>query len=295
VRLLRATLPGSIAIRTDFGADTPGVRADSTQVHQVVMNLGTNAAHAIGARQGTIEIASEATLVDAGRASVLPDLTEGLYAHVTVRDDGSGMDSEILGRVFEPFFTTKQTGHGTGLGMSVVHGIMKSHDGAVLVESEPGAGTTVHLYFPARAHVPPPSPDVQARVPLGRGEHVLYVDDEEALVFLATRVLGRLGYRVTGRSDPLQAVGDFRAAPSEFDAVVTDVSMPGMSGFEVAKQLLAIRPDLPVVLTSGVVNREDIARAHDLGVRDVIVKPNTTGELGDILHRLLSGRRPGAS
>jgi two-component system, cell cycle sensor histidine kinase and response regulator CckA len=294
--LLRATLPAQIEIVTGFDADTPPVAADGTQIHQIVINLGTNAAYAMRERGGTLAVKLCAVTVgtdfatkQAGQVVIAPD--PGDYACLTVRDTGSGMTAELLTRIFEPFFTTKAMGQGTGLGLAVVHGIVRSHDGGIAVASRLGSGTTFYLYFPRAAAeaiaVPTPPPDPCA----GQGKRVLYVDDEEALVFLTTRVLGRLGYEVTGRTDARQALAEFRADPNRFDAVVSDLSMPGMTGPDLARELLALRPSLPIVLTSGYVREEDGNRLRELGIRDLVLKPNTVEDLGATLHKVLSAAR----
>jgi PAS domain S-box-containing protein len=286
LQLLRATLPAMIEMCTEFVPTVPAVATDATQIHQVIVNLATNAAHAIGPRGGLIEFRLDAMHVSAGLASTSPGLREGHYTRLSVSDNGCGMDQATLERIFDPFFTTKPAGQGTGLGLSVVHGIMQSHGGAVTVYSQPGQGSTFRLYFPAAegavstTAAPPPE---AAR---GRGERVLYIDDEEALVFLATRLLERLGYTVTGYTDPAAALQAFRSHPGDFDVVVTDLSMPGMSGFELARELLTLRPDVPILMTSGYVRPEDEEAALQRGIRALILKPTTIEELGRTLDRL---------
>jgi len=206
-----------------------------------------------------------------------------------VSDDGAGMSREVLEHIFEPFFTTKTYGTGTGLGLSVVRGIVRNHDGAITVASDPGKGTTFQLYFPAVAGAaaersraqdgPLPSPS------RGGGRRVLYLDDEEALVALASRLLERLGYQVSGFTQPAAALAAFAADPQAFDVVVTDLSMPGLNGIEVARQLLSVRPDLSVLLTSGYLRAEEIQRARAVGIRDMIRKPAAIEELGAALAR----------
>jgi CheY-like chemotaxis protein len=296
LRLLRASLPSTLEIQVEHDPGTPNVLGDTTQLHQVIMNLGTNAAQAIGAAEGVIHVSTREVVIEAGVAPGGP--APGRYALLTVRDTGRGMSADVLERVFEPFFTTKGLGRGTGLGLSVVHGIVKAHEGALSVTSELGRGTSFHVYFPAtevraselRSH----RPDV-ARA---HGEHVLYVDDEEALVFLATRMLKRMGYRVTGHSDAARALDDFRCRPSEFDAVISDISMPGLSGIELVRELLALRPELPVVMTSGFIRPEDTVAAEHLGVAALIPKPNTVEDFAQILHEVIAehaSARPAAN
>jgi CheY-like chemotaxis protein len=197
------------------------------------------------------------------------------------------MDLHILDQIFDPFFTTKGPGEGTGLGLSVVHGIVTQHDGAIRVESELGKGTTFHLYFPASPDTPASVAKIADRATReGRNEHILYVDDDEDIVFLAARTLKRLGYRVSGYGDATLALEEFRARPREFDAVVTDLSMPRMSGLDFAQQVLETRPDIPVVISSGCVRPEDEERAQRIGIHRLILKPNTLEQLQRDLDQL---------
>jgi PAS domain S-box-containing protein len=289
LKLLRATLPALVEIRTHFDPDVPGVLADATQVYQVVMNLGTNAAHAMGPSGGRLELRLETVTADAGTSSLAPELREGRYVRLSVCDTGCGMDATTRERIFEPFFTTKPVGEGTGLGLSVVHGIMKSHEGAITAESQPGAGTTFRLYFPV-AEAPAAATSAPPGDVRGQGEHVLYVDDEEALVYMTSRILERLGYRVTGFTDARQALEAVRARSGDFDAVVTDLAMPGLPGLELARAIRALRPDIPLVLTSGYVRPADVQALRDLERAELVLKPNIVAELGPTLHRLLAAQ-----
>jgi PAS domain S-box-containing protein len=286
LKLVRATMPAMIEIRTNFAAGLPPVAADSTQVHEVIVNLATNAAHAIGKKSGLIEVGLEATSVTPEGASISPDLKAGRYVRISVADDGCGMDPETLRQIFDPFFTTKSPGQGTGLGLSVVYGIMKSHGGAVTVYSDPGRGTKFHLYFPALEGAIESTPVEHHEIDRQRCERVLYVDDEEALIFLMTRALGRLGYKVSGYSDPQEALQEFRSRPGDFDVVVTDFSMPRMPGFELARELLAVAPRLPIVLMSGYVRPEDQEAAQCAGIREFIPKGDSAEHLARTLDEL---------
>jgi PAS domain S-box-containing protein len=286
-RLLRPSLPDALTVELELASKAAMVLADSTQVHQVVMNLVTNAMHAIGQQPGVIRIASREVVVDSQHGEELTELDDGTYVHVSVEDSGCGMDAATLARIFEPFFTTKSPGRGTGLGLSVVHGIMGAHRGTVRVTSVPGQGTTFHLYFPV-AEQRAISPSTPASLAAPKGEHILYIDDEEALVFLATRMLKRLGYRVTSYSSAAQALDDFRQRAAQFDVVISDISMPGMSGLELARELLSVRAELPVVLTSGYIKTEDAAQARSLGVKALVSKPSTAEEFGQLLLDALS-------
>jgi PAS domain S-box-containing protein len=287
MKLLRATLPAEIDIRAHYATGLPAVLADPNQIEQIIANLGINAGHAIGRRPGLIEIQLDALQVDSELASVSADLKEGCYIRLRFSDNGSGMPREVMDRIFEPFFTTKAPNAGTGLGLSVVRGILKNHDAAVSVYSEPGRGTRFHLYFPAAQNIDPAVAAMRTEPKRGRGERILYLDDEESLVVLAKRLLERMGYQVTGFNDSAQALAAFTTAPEDFDLVLTDLSMPGMSGMEVSRRMLEIRPDIPVLLATGYVRNEDVEQARSIGIREVIWKPQTIGEMGDLLAQQL--------
>jgi PAS domain S-box-containing protein len=285
--LLRATLPARIEIRSSFSPALPSISADSTQLHQVIMNLATNAVRAMGEQPGILEVIVKPVTIASDFSVPNIKLKAGEYVRVSISDTGCGMEASVLERIFDPFFTTQAPGQGTGLGLSVVHGIAKDHDAAISVYSEPGKGTVFHLYFPAIGKGADTAKPLLA-APRGRGQHLLYVDDEEALVMLATRSLGRLGYKVTGEIDPVRASQLFRKNPAQFDAVVTDLSMPGMSGSELARQIMEVRPDIPVVMMSGYLRPEDEEEARRLGVRDLILKPDTIEDLAQSLDRLFT-------
>ncbi len=295
VKLMRATLPAGIHLATAFGADAAKTKAlaDPTQIHQVVMNLCTNAWHAMKNAAGSIDIGLEQIKLDAGEIRGDTHLPPGPYIHLSVRDTGCGMDAATLARIFEPFYTTKQVGQGTGLGLSVVHGIMQTHEGAVGVDSRPGEGSTFHLYFPA-LEVDAETVEVEdqaATESAGRGQHVLYVDDDEALVFMVTRMLERQGYRVSGHTWAKDALDMLRADPHQFDLVVTDYNMPGLSGLDLMREVRAIRADLPVALTSGYITDELRQQAAESGVRHLIYKPNTVSELCEAVRTLTNETR----
>ena len=284
LKLLRATLPASIEVRTDFADNLPAVSVDATQIHQVIVNLAVNASHAIGSKKGLLEFKVRPALVEDPETSASMDLPPGNYVRLSVSDNGCGMDRRTLDQIFDPFFTTKAPGEGTGLGLSVVHGILTNHGGTIRVYSEPGRGTAFHLYFPASegtAEVVPAA--VVNGVHKGGNQHILYVDDDEGLVFLGTRMLKRLGYRVTGYVDASLALAEFRSRPQEFDFVVSDLSMPRMSGLELAEQILAIRPDIPVVISTGYIRPEDQEKAQAVGVYKLIQKPHTMEHLQQTL------------
>jgi PAS domain S-box-containing protein len=295
LKFARAALPAMVEIRAKVASQVPLVAADATQIHQILLNLATNSAHAIGTRGGLIEIELTALDIEPGAVACALDnnvgqLSAGHYARLTVRDNGCGMSPEVAERIFDPFFTTKPVGQGTGLGLSIVHGIMRSSGGAITVQSELGKGTAFHLYFPAaEAASLTSATGTHQTLARGGGQHVLFIDDEDALVRLGTLNLTRQGFKVTGCTEPAAALREFHRDPDAFDAVVTDLSMPGMSGFECAREMLATRPDLPIVLTSGYIRPEDEAQAQSLGIRAVCSKPTALNELGEILSGVLSG------
>ena len=288
LKLMRATLPARVRIDTQFVAGLPPAQVDPGQIHQVMVNLATNAAHAIGEKNGTIHVRLDTVDVSAEDRQAAGQLEEGKYLRLFVSDDGCGMDRATMNRIFDPFFTTKKQGEGTGLGLSVVHGIVTSHGGAIAVTSQPGEGTAFHLFFPIAMEAVEAAVEAPKESPQARSEHILYVDDEEALVFLATRLLERRGYRVSGFTNAATAINQFRDNPGDFDAVVTDLSMPGMSGFELTEGIHQIRADIPVVLTSGYLQAEDQQRAESLGIRETIQKPATAEKLAGALEKILS-------
>ena len=286
LKLLRATIPASIEIVCKMESQTPNVLADSTQVHQIVTNLVTNAWHAIGNKPGAIIVQLAVFPVDEDFARTHPDLRPGRYLRLSISDNGQGIGSETLGRIFEPFFTTKAPGQGTGLGLSVVHGLMKSFDGAITVYSQPEKGTSFHLYFPALEFSASVSPAEEIAASRGHGERILFVDDEPVLTVLGERFLIRLGYTPVVQTDPRAALAQFQDQP--FDIVVTDLTMPHLNGIELARSLWDLRPETRIVLTTGYSATLDPARARSLGFRDLLLKPYSVHGLGEVLQRALS-------
>ena len=285
--LVRSTLPTTIAIELRIEEPVPVVLADLSQVHQVVMNLCTNSAHAMRGNPGRLEIVLTGVRVDAALMRAQPELREGRYACISISDTGTGMTPEVLKRVFEPFFTTKAPGEGTGLGLSVVHGIMQDHEGAVLVESRPGRGTTFQLFFPEQLGVAEAVSAGGDALLRGRGERILFVDDEQALCSSTQRLLEKIGYRVEASSSPVAALERFRANPGSFDLVITDLTMPFMTGMELALAMIALRPGLPVVLASGFSGTWTRESVRAQGLRDLIIKPMTAAALSTTLRRVL--------
>ena len=284
VRLLRATLPGRSVVDLQLETDIPLVLADATQIQQVAINLVNNAAQAMRDAPGRIGIKVDSVMLDTSFAQAHPAL-RGLHAahpgrtvRVSITDNGPGMDAPTLERIFEPFFTTKPIDEGTGLGLSVVHGIVQTHEGAITVESRPGKGATFVVYLPtvqagvAQAPGEPVTEMLATQVDASDGRRILYLDDDASLVSLVSRLLGRQGYRVSGFIDQQEALAAIRENPAAFDLVVTDYNMPGMSGLEVARAIREMRADLPVAVASGVVDEALQVQAGGAGVRELIFK-----------------------
>ena len=302
VRLLRATFPARIPIEVQCDADVPSVLADKTQIEQVLINLATNAMQAMRDAPGRIRISLDCVLLDATMAKAQPVLHDLLTHHpgrtvrLTVSDTGPGMDAATLARIFEPFFTTKPVGEGTGLGLSVVHGIAQAHEGAMIVNSSPGQGTTFALYLPI-AQIPEPvqesghgATSAGLAVPVGTGRQILYVDDDAALVFLVKRLLERRGIRVMAHTSQQAALDALRANPAGFDLVLTDYNMPDISGLDVARAVRQIRADLPVVVATGFIDETLRAQAVDAGVREVIFKASAAEDFCSAIAALLPGK-----
>ncbi len=286
LKLLRVTLPTSVDIEINL-REAPRVLADVTSVHQVVTNLGTNAAHAMP-EGGRLAITLEPFFVRDSFARANPELHEGEYAVLTIRDSGHGMDAATRARVFEPFFTTKAPGSGTGLGLAMVHGIMKEHDGAVLLNSELGEGTTVRCFFPALYEESAATAQTEPPAPRGEGQHVLYVDDEPGLARVGERRLGLLGYRVSVATDGQTALTKFLADPAGYDVVVTDFTMPEMNGLELARELIKIRPDIPIIMTTGYIDEFPPDAIAEAGVRRLAMKPIGMQELARVVAEVLA-------
>lgn len=288
-RLVRVTLPAHVQFNVLAGDTQATVLADATQVEQALLNLCTNAVLAVGAQPGSVSVEVHRLNLAQDSAAAL-GLPPGPYVRVAVSDTGIGMDTQTVQRIFEPFFTTRQVGQGTGLGLSVVHGVMRSHQGAIDVQSTPGKGSTFSLYFPATAQVEPAqaaTETIASTSPSGQGQRVLYVDDDEALVFLVRRVLTRKGFDVHTFTSPQDALAWLQQDPQRVDLLVTDYNMPGYSGVELLRDVKALRPELPVALASGYVTPEIEHNALTHGAAALIHKPNDVSELCDTVQRLL--------
>ncbi len=287
-KLLRSTIPAMVKITHFIEPHCPPVLAVPTQIHQVIMNICTNAWHALPETGGHIDICLRSVEADATLVSRHPELHTGAYVCLAVTDNGHGMDAATQKRIFEPFFTTKPDSKGSGLGLSVVKGIIKSHHGTILVESEPGRGTTFQIYLPARTTNRKESSQPALAIPHGRGERILFVDDEPIVGRPTEEFLKRLGYAVTRCEQSEEALARFRQTPQDFDLIITDWAMPGMSGTELVLAMQEVRPDIPMLLISGFVGPSVEKTAKTMGFGEVLVKPVNPELLAQAVDLVLS-------
>jgi len=286
VKLLRSSLPTTIDIRQHISAESDTVSADATQISQVLINFCTNAAHAMAEEGGLLEIGLEDLELDEDAVRQYDDLKPGNYVRLTVSDTGHGIEPEIMDRIFDPYFTTREVDQGTGMGLAVVHGIVKNHGGVIMVDSEPGKGATFRILLPAVESGVIPEAEAPEAVP-GGSERILFVDDEQPLVNLAKKMLERLGYAVVTRMSSLEALEAFRAQPDKFDLVITDMTMPHMTGDKLAKEVIRIRPDIPIILCTGHSDRIDELRAKAMGIRAFVMKPFLKRDIATTVREVL--------
>jgi signal transduction histidine kinase/ActR/RegA family two-component response regulator len=288
VKLLRATIPATIEIRQDICSDCEPVLADPTQIHQILMNLCTNAFHAMEQTGGILEIGLRQIELDSSDDFSMFELAPGRYVRLDVIDSGCGMEQEIIEHIFEPYYTTKPQGKGSGLGLAVVHGIVESHGGKIICRSEPGQGSTFSVVLPVAEKPPAASQEAQQEIQ-GGNERILLVDDEESLALLGKKNLESLGYRVIPVTSSLVAMQRFRDNPRDFDLVITDQAMPHLAGENLARKILEIRPDMPVILCTGhssVINEE---LAKSLGIKAFLLKPIAKKKLAESVRMVLDG------
>jgi CheY-like chemotaxis protein len=289
LKLVRIAVPGSVELRCEAATDRM-VLANEGQIHQIVLNLCTNAAQAMGERGGVIRLALTEETISEAAARGRPPLRRGDYLKLEVRDNGNGMDAATLERIYEPFFTTKPVGQGTGLGLAVVHGIVQAHDGAIFVESTPGLGTAFSIYLPAASERSGAVDGCNNGETPGDGEKVLFVDDEPSVARIGERLLERLGYTAVALTDPVAARDRLVNDPDGFDLVITDYLMPRMTGVDLAKAVWGVRPGLPVILAVGFGGQLDATKARALGFGGFIAKPFTLQALSGAISAALATR-----
>jgi two-component system cell cycle sensor histidine kinase/response regulator CckA len=285
LKLLRSTLPTTIDMRENIWSKSV-ILSDPTQLHQIVMNLCTNAAHAMREKGGILETTLTDVMLDSDFVSTHPDIHPGAYQKLTVSDTGHGIKLEVMNQIFDPFFTTKGVDEGTGLGLSVVYGIVKDCGGTITVYSEPDKGTTFNLYFPILKGTAEEKTSEYTIIPTGT-ERILLVDDEKPIVNIITKILSSLGYDVQSRTSSIEALELFKAMPKKFDLVITDMTLPQMSGDALAQELMKIRPDLPVILCTGFSENITKEKAETMGIKVFLMKPLLKEEMAHAIRRVL--------
>jgi len=285
LKLLRSSIPTSIEIRQDIPKDIDTILADPTQINQVLINLCTNAAHAMP-NGGVLEIKLENVKLGEAATSNSPDLNPGRYLNLTVSDTGYGINPKDIDRIFDPYFTTKEVGRGTGMGLAVIHGIIKGHGASVSVQSQPGKGTTFSIFFPVVEADAIVETETVNRLSTG-SEKILFVDDEESMIKMGQQILGRLGYKPEIRTNPVEALELFRSDPDLFDLVITDMTMPQMSGDTLAKEILNIRPDMPIILCTGFSEKVNEESAKEMGISAFVLKPIVMRDIAHTIRMVL--------
>jgi PAS domain S-box-containing protein len=286
LKLLRASLPTTIKMRHNIKSDL-AVLTDPTNIHQVLMNLCTNASFAMQEDGGVLEVSLNDVDLDADFARKHPDVKPGKFISLMVRDTGCGMPPEVTERIFDPFFTTKKMGEGTGMGLSVVHGIVKSHGGTITAESRPGKGSAFRIFLPA-IEIEVTNQADQAQLIITGNDRILFVDDEDFQADIGKRMLERLGYRVTAKTNSVEALDLFRHTPDEFDLVITDMTMPDMTGDVLARKLIAIRPDIPIIVCTGYSERINPDIIKEIGIKELAMKPVVMKDIAQMIERVLS-------
>ncbi|RJX33381.1 MAG: PAS domain-containing sensor histidine kinase [Desulfurivibrio sp.] len=286
VKLLRSTIPTTIEIRQQIAKDCGSVLADPAQVHQILMNLCTNAYHAMEKTGGVLRIALNKRELSSKDFPEYPHLQSGSFAELVVTDTGAGIDPSIRDKIFEPYFTTKEQGKGTGLGLAILHGIASEYGGAVTVDSVPGQGAAFHVFLPLAQEQRLPGEAADDPLPTG-SEHLLFIDDEESLVRLGKKMFTKLGYTVTTRQSSLEALQTFRDTPQQFDLVITDQTMPGLTGADLAVKMLRIRPDIPIILCTGYTNLISVTDAKALGIKEFVMKPLIPADMARMIRQVL--------
>ena len=290
MQFLRASIPSTIEIKVDIATNWDHILAAPVEVQQIVMNLATNASHAMQEKGGILEIILTDIDFTPDSPVLEPDVMPGEYLQLTVKDTGVGMEPDVMKRVFEPFFTTREVGKGTGMGLAVVYGIVKTLQGTITVESTPGSGSTFRVFLP-KVQAEALKEETQT-VQISRGtERILFIDDEEMLVEWGRATLERLGYNVTAMMESREALNAFSSDPSQFDLVITDHTMPGITGLQFAKKLLKIKPDIPIILCTGHSETVSPEIAKEAGIREYLMKPLAKQELAEAVRRVLDNEK----
>jgi len=285
--LLRSSISSNIEIRQNIGTGIGLIEGDPTQIHQIIMNLCTNAEHAMREKGGVMEVVLGNRECGMDDLKTHPNLHVGPYICLSVSDTGYGIDEETINRIFDPYFTTKGVGEGTGLGLAVVQGIVHKQGGEITVKSEPGRGTTFEVWFPViEGEKDEIEEKTEASLPTG-DEHILFVDDEKILAEVGKEILEHLGYEVTTRTSSLEALELFKAKPEFFDLVITDMSMPNITGEQLSREFMKIRPDIPIILCTGFSHIISKEKARGVGIKAFVMKPLVTKDLAEAVRKAL--------
>jgi PAS domain S-box-containing protein len=290
LKMVRSIIPSTIEIRQNLAASGL-IMSDPTQINQIIMNLCTNAVHAMNGKGGVLEVSLNEVTIKASEIVTDNELTPGPYLKLTIRDTGKGIAPEIMDRIFEPYFTTKELGRGTGLGLSVIHGLIKSHKGAIVCTSIPHQGSTFDVFFPMIESIKTEETAAAERPIPGGTERILFIDDEPLIAETTERLLHSRGYRVVSNTDSTEALEMFRKDPQGFDLVITDMTMPGMTGEKLAREIIAIRNDIPIILVTGYNEHISEAKAKAIGIREFIIKPLKMRKLAEIIRKVLDSHQ----
>ncbi len=288
ITMIRPSLPTTIEIIQDIDTKTGNIFGDPTQIHQILINLCTNAFHAMEDTGGRLDISLKE--IDLRREDITPEtyIDAGTFIQLSIGDSGAGMTQQVKDKIFDPYFTTKEVGKGTGMGLSIVHGIIKNYGGFLTLSSEPGKGTVFHVFLPVVNKEVLPTIEAIKQIPVGK-EKILFIDDEDVLADMGKTMLERLGYHVTVRKSSLEALETFQNQPDQFDVVITDQTMPGMTGVDLARRMLQIRPDIPIILCTGYSSIISEEKAKSIGVREFALKPVGKGDLAVLIRKVLNG------
>ncbi|MBI9104304.1 MAG: PAS domain S-box protein [Spirochaetales bacterium] len=288
MKMLRSSIPTTISISENIRPNSGSILADPTQIQQIVINLCTNAYHAMEETGGTLSVSLNTVKLQAGDPALLIELTPGEYFELTVSDTGEGISPNMIDKIFDPYFTTKDIGKGTGMGLAITHGIVKEYGGSITVESQLGKGSTFHVFIPLVPEFTEPVHKINEVIPRGK-ERVLFVDDEENIAQMAQKILENFGYHVTVRCNSLEALSTFKKRPDYFDIVITDQTMPQMTGSTLAAEMMQIRPDIPIILLSGYSNLIDENSAKEMGIKEFMFKPFSQKKLANLIRKVLDG------
>lgn len=286
LKLLKASIPSNIEVRENISQKVDAVMVDSTQIHQLLINLCNNAAQAMGSEGGLLTIDLENSVIDENQAMEYLDMQPGNYVRISVGDTGIGIPREMIDKIFDPYFTTKEVGKGTGMGLAVVHGIVKDHHGAIHVESTCGIGTIFHVYFPSTSEIVYQEDKQEQKSPRGK-ERIVFLDDEEFIAEIGSSMLKRMGYSVITETDPLRVLSYVQSHPNDVDLVISDMTMPNLTGDKLAEELLKIRPDIQIIICTGYSEKISPEKAKKIGIKHVMMKPVGMNELGHIVRKTL--------